>query len=486
MARINTNIPAVVAQRTLLQTQRDLQVSLERLSSGLRINRGADDPAGLINSEALRAEIAGLEKAVSNSQRAMNIIATTESSLDETASLLIDVQGLIVEMANRGALSPEEIEANQLQIDNAVKSITRIANTAQFAGRKLLDGSLDYSISGVNSNSITMLNVHQANFGSRAYIPVAVEMVTTAEKAELQFRSSQATLASNVSIEVTGNAGVTTINLVAGAPLSSIVTAINAQTESNGVEATLLDGDSNPATNSGISFRSVEYGTDQFVRVSELPGSGSFSTVDATGSSVIEDHGTDAVAIINGTRSTGRGLDLVMNTTMLEMTVRVDENFASGATTSFSITGGGALFQLGPDVNPNQQVNMAVQSVAASRLGDATVGFLSQIVKGADYEAARSVTNTGVASNIVTEAIRQVSVLRGRLGAFERNTLQTNINSQRIALENLTASESAIRDTDFAYETSRLTRAQILLNAGTAVLAIANTSSQNVLSLLGG
>jgi flagellin len=115
MARINTNIPAVVAQRALRQSQQDLQTSLERLSTGLRINRGADDPAGLINSESIRAEIAGFDKAISNSQRATNIIATSEGSLGEISSLLIDIQGLIVEAANKGAMSPEEIRANQLQ-----------------------------------------------------------------------------------------------------------------------------------------------------------------------------------------------------------------------------------------------------------------------------------------------------------------------------------------------------------------------------------
>jgi len=117
MARINTNVPAIVAQRALRQSQRELQVSLERLSSGLRINRGADDPAGLISSELLRAEISGVQKSISNSQRAINIIATAEGSLNEVASLLTDIQGLIVEIANDAAMSEDEKQANQLQIN---------------------------------------------------------------------------------------------------------------------------------------------------------------------------------------------------------------------------------------------------------------------------------------------------------------------------------------------------------------------------------
>ena len=183
MARINTNVPAIVAQRTLRQNQRDLQISLQRLSSGLRINRGADDPAGLINSESLRADIAGTDKAISNSQRAINIIATSEGALNEVASLLIDIQGLIVEIANNAAMSNDEKQADQLQIDSAIDSITRISNTTSFAGRKLLDGSLGYVTSGIDFTKLAGANVLGAQFGSFPYIPVNVNVTTSAQKA---------------------------------------------------------------------------------------------------------------------------------------------------------------------------------------------------------------------------------------------------------------------------------------------------------------
>lgn len=478
MARINTNVPAVIAQRTLRQNQRDLTISLERLSSGLRINRGADDPAGLINSEMLRAEIAGVNQAVSNSQRAISIIATTEGALNEVASLLIDVQRLIVESANTGALSPEEIRANQLQIDSAVESITRIANTSTFAGRKLLNGSLDYVTSGVNKSDIAALDLHGVQFGSASYIPVDVVVTASAQKGELQFRNSQIT--ESISIEIAGPKGVTTLSFLSGTKASAMVAAVNIIKEANGVEAYLINS-ANPA--SGVAFRSVGYGSDQFVSITTLPNSGDFSVTDTDGAVVKMDRGRDAAATINGAQSIGRGLELILNTAGLSLSLTLTEDFGLNST-SFAITGGGALFQLGPDVNTNQQVNIGVQSVAASRLGNTAVGFLSQIVTGAEFAVDRG--NTAKASDIVNEAIRQVAVLRGRLGAFERNTLQTNINSLSITMENLTASESAIRDTDFAYETSRLTRNQILVNAGTSVLALANSTPQSVLSLLQG
>ncbi|MBI4580437.1 MAG: flagellin [Planctomycetes bacterium] len=481
MARINTNVPAIVAQRTLRQTQRDLQLSLERLSSGLRINRGADDPAGLINSETLRAEIAGVDKAISNSQRAINIIATTEGALNEVAALLVDIQGLIVETANDAALSDEEKRANQLQIDSAIESITRIANTTTFAGRKLLNGSLDYVTSGVDTAALATLAVTGVQFGTATFIPVDIVVTTSAQKGELFWRNSAVPAGQNIAIEVQGTKGVTTFEWGSGVTAARILAAVNMESQATGVEAVYINS-ANPA--SGIIFRSTGYGSDQFVSIRDLPTGDPLGTVDALGSAKVRDEGQDAIALVNGATARGRGLDLTLNTRTLDVNFTLREDFGLGSTT-FAITGGGALFQLGPDVSTNQQVNIGVQSVAATKLGNANVGFLSQIMQGQEFEVMGGPVKASRASDIIEVAIRQVSVLRGRLGAFERNALQTNINSLTITMENLTSSESAIRDTDFAAETSRLTRSQILVNAGTSVLALANTTSQSVLSLLG-
>ena len=129
MARINTNIGSLVAQRQLNRTNQELNLALERLSTGLRINTGEDDPAGLISSEALRSDISNINKALSNTQRANNIIATADSALGEVSALLDSIKGLIVETANNGSLSAEQIAANQLQVDSALHAINRIALT---------------------------------------------------------------------------------------------------------------------------------------------------------------------------------------------------------------------------------------------------------------------------------------------------------------------------------------------------------------------
>jgi flagellin len=476
MARINTNVSSLTAQRGLARSQKTLGETLQRLSSGLRINRGADDPAGLIASETLRSEISGVNQAIDNSSRASNVIATAEGALQEVASLLLNVKDLIVEAANSGAMSPDEIAANQLQIDSAVESITRISNTTTFAGLHLINGSLDYITSGVDNTAINALHIQQANFGTNSNIPVQIDVITSGQTAELQFRASA--VASSVSIEVAGNNGVEVLTFVSGTTASAIAYAINRTSDATGVAAQLINS-ANPL--SGISILSEGYGSRSFVSVRTQSATGAFATTDQNGNTRQRDEGVDAVATINGSLTVGEGLNLKLNTTTLDLELKLNESFGLGQT-SFAVTGGGALFQLGPQVTSNQQVNIGIGSVAASKLGDDDIGFLNDLVTGG---RAALVSDPRSASLILERAIRQVAVLRGRLGAFEKNTLQTNINSLSVTLENVTASESNIRDADFAEETAALTRAQILTQAGTSVLATANTTPQTVLSLLG-
>jgi flagellin len=488
MTRINLNIPAVQAQRQLAVTNRSLQQSLQRLSSGLRINRGADDPAGLIVSTRLRTEITAAGQAIRNSERAINVLATAEGALAEIQALLLDVRDLTIEAANSGAFSDDEIRANQLQIDSAVESITRIANTTNFAGRKLIDGSLDFITSAVDANALNVVNVFRAKFAKSDFVNVDVSVLQSAEQGMLFFNASTVTTG-DVTLELAGPQGVVTLTLSSGSTAADIVTAVNNQTDANGVEAVLTNS-ANPS--SGMVFRSVEYGTDSFVSVNiiqdEDPPVGQFrdSLADASGASVLRDEGQDVVALINGTETLGEGLKAILNTTLLTMDLTLDPTFAQQTTsaTTFSITGGGSLFQLGPQVDANQQEQIGIQSVSATRLGNPLIGFLAEIVTGGDKSLVNG--EFRAASDIIDESLDQISVLRGRLGALERNMLDTNIRQLQITFENLTAAESVIRDTDFAVETTELTRAQIMQAAGTSILAIANSSNQSALSLLGG
>jgi flagellin len=445
------------------------------LSTGLRINTGADDPSGLIASEGLKSEIAGINQAINNSTQATNVISTADAALGQVSDLLLDIKGLLVQSANTGALTPDQLAANQLQIDSAVQSITRISNTTTFAGLNLLNGSLNYVTSGVNTSAIQALQIDQASFGTNSTIPVDVNVLTSAKPAELEFRASSIT--KSTTLDIAGASGTTTLSFTSGATASSIAFAINRVSDSTGVTASLINS-AHPA--SGIVFSSTGYGSANYVSVTALQG-GTFTTDDSAGNQVSRVTGVDAVATINGALTVGQGLNLHVDNASLDVSLTLNKDFGVGKT-SFDITGGGALFQLGSTVQSNQQVNIGIQSIAASALGDEQTGFLSDLVTGGSATVVDGHSET--ADQIVALAISQVSNLRGKLGAFEENTLNTNVDSLNSALENVTSSESTITDANFAEETANLTRAQILVQAGTSVLATANSTPKDVLSLL--
>lgn len=517
MSRINSNIPSLVARSNLRKANDDLQVRLERLSTGLRINRGADDPAGLIVSNRLGSEISGLNQAVRNSERASSVISTAEGALNEAAELLNSIKGLVVEASNTGAISDEERAANQLQIDSAIDSVTRISDSTSFGGLKLLNGSLDYVMSGLRTSAITKAQVLNANMTNRTNLQVNVETIASAQTGRLILRGDTLPsttpagptpnvthLPSAVRVEIAGPRGVRTIEFISGATMAQVRDAVNNFKDATGVSASLY------GTTSGVVFNSMDFGSDEFVSVKAINSSGgatSFNTykfpdanpvvspiVWASMESGTRDSGRDVIALINGSLGTGNGLRVRLpdSTNLgLDLTLNVDLATDPGDTTTFYITGGGALYQLGGDINSSQQINIGLPSVAASRLGGTLIRQPNNTLKMQFLESIKSggandLRSGGFqnASDILINAIDEISVIRGRLGALEKNTLDTNVRSIQTAIENLTSSQSTIRDADFAAETANLTRAQILNQASTSVVQLANQQSQSVLSLL--
>jgi len=463
----------------LNSNSRDQDLRLQRLSSGLRINAGKDDPAGLIASETLRSEMAGIAQAIDNSERASSVIAMAEGALNEVSSLLLDLKGLINASANEGALAPEETKANQLQIDSAVSSINRIANSTQFEGETLLNGSLAFTTTGVDITEIKDLSIDEVRFGTASTVDVTVEMDTIAERGELWFAGSA--VAAAVTLEIAGNKGVEVFSFAADTTYTAIASAINQAKDVTGVSAkasATFDG-----ATSGITFQSTEYGAKKFVSIE--PRTGTFATTLNDGATAAtRDLGVDAAVSINGVSAVADGLAIQINGSTVAFQATLDASLnVVDSTSSFTITGGGAQFQLGPNVNAQQMSIIGIQSVAAHRLGTSANGYLRDIQTGGIKSIIDGYYQD--ADEIVDDAIQQVARLRGRLGAFQKNTLETNVNNLQVTLENVTASESAIRDADFAAETAALTRAQILVQAGTSVLSIANASPRNVLALLG-
>ncbi len=697
MSRINTNVTSLVAQNILGRSNSALEQALNRLSTGLRINTGKDDPAGLIASENLRSDITSIKRAISNTDRANQVIATADSALGQVSSLLNDIRGLVTEAANSGAITPDQIAANQLQIDSSLEALNRIAQTTTFQGRRLLDGSLDFiTTAGTGFGTVSDLKIDQANLGATGQVAVAVDITAAATQAQitnngipaavtgvaatttLSLSHTVAQASGAITLDTTGASGFTLtadasgpaaaaagngftgINIIDGAVAGTsydantgilsvtvditggdntvadlyaainagsdfvasaisggtetitttnastgtlsggrdagagtiTVTAATASATTNGVTLTLIEdntvaagtavaalngsnievrvngsvsystintainnladynsalsgtsGDTNystaddtppaaatfaggvtasggldsdivfeiagvtgaevlsfgagttitqivdainavsdatgvQATNNGgvLGLSSTEYGSDAFVSLSVLNGDGNDTF--ANGLSATRASGSDIVASVNGIAASGKGNTLSINTATLDLKLTVDAG--SSADVNFTINGGGALFQLGPDVVSNQQARIGITSVNTARLGGVN-GKLFQLGSGGTSDLASDPTT---AARIVEEAIDQVTSLRGRLGAFQRTSLETNRNALNDTLVNLTDAESQIRDADFAAETAALTRAQILVQSGTAVLAITNQNPQNVLSLL--
>jgi flagellin len=520
MARINTNVSSIIAQSKLANTQQELGLRLERLSTGLRINRGKDDPAGLIISERLRSDIRGVETGVKNTQRASSMISTTEGALAEVSDLLNSVRSLIVEAASTGARSDDERRANQLQIDSAIESITRVSNTASYGSLKLLNGQLDYTTSGVQTSAISTLKVNNASRIDQANLQVTVDVIASAQYGALLYNGATTpagVLLSSMNLEIAGPTGVQTVNLASGITLAQVVTAVNSFRGLTGVEASLINNNAS----SGLVFRSIEYGSDAFVSVRRLGGPSNpssdswdmyrfnndepvvfgspfdWATLIAANDIVpaTRDIGRDVSALINGNLAEGRGLKAILNKPTLGIEADLAESVATDpalAAFSFYITGGGALFQLGGDVTALQQATIGIASVSASKLGGSLVNgslqYLSSLKDGEGNSLRESIARGGdftASQSILAKAMDEVTFIRGRLGAFERNVLEPNQRALQSQFENLTASESLIRDADFAVETSKLTRAQILSSAGTSVLSLANQQSEQVLQLLG-
>ena len=485
MSRINTNVTALLGARVLNANNRSLASSLEKLSTGLRINRGADDPAGLIASENLRKEIRGTETGIKNAQRAINIVSTAEGALNEVSALLLDLQGLLVEVANEGGITAEEVDANQLQVDSILNSVNRIANTTEFGGIKLLNGNLAYTTSSVSSTYIGELKVNAAKLIDNATMTVNIKQLSAADTGHVRLSGLGTSGNQPLTLEIGSGRGTTELTFAGSTKISAMVFAINQVREVTGVSAALS------GATVAANLYSIDFGSDAYVSVETLSGSQTDIIVNkaiaGANDTTAKDYGVNAIATVNGTSAVANGKKLTIRTAMLEIEADLNGTAALSAadwSTTFGILGtGGTDFALGSSVTAQALESIGIENIATTKLGNADDGYLNTLKSGGTN--ALDGDNLYTAQKIVQDAIKDISTLRGRLGSFQKNTLETTINSLGVARENLLAAESAIRDTDFASETANLTRSQILVNAATSVLAQATFAPQSVLSLLG-
>lgn len=394
---INTNIAALNSYRNLTNTQNDLSKSLEKLSSGLRINRAADDAAGLAISEDLRAQIGGTKQAVRNAQDGISVVQTAEGALTETHSILQRMRTLSVQASNDGGLSDTAKGNIKDEMDQLKTELTRISETTQFNGTKLLDGKYSGVFQvGANNSAQDKITVDVKTASGEGLGAVGLGL----DGLDVTAVAANATTGTNTTAAESGTAGVLTLG--AADDYSDDATAVGLFSKLNG---TITIG------NKSLDLTSVDY---------------SAATDAATAQTALQTALTTA--------------------------------FGAGAATADASGGAGI------------------------EITTATVTGTAAEVAAAESSFAQA-SGATEAIDLIDSAITEVSKVRSGLGAVQ-NRFDHTINNLNVAVENLSASESRIRDTDMASEMVSFTRSQILSQAGTAMLAQAKSLPQSVLQLL--
>jgi flagellin len=497
---INTNINSLTAQRNLGMTQNSLSSAIQRLSSGLRINSAKDDAAGLAISERFTGQIRGMNQAVRNANDGISLAQTAEGALGSAGNILQRVRELAVQSAN-ATNSASDRAALNAEVGQLTSELDRIAKTTQFNGTNLLDGSFGSAVFQVGANANQSITATSANFSTTKYgnnrIGSAVA-ATAGAPGDLVAGSSAgatATIAGLTSsailgdtLTINGSLGTSTAAVTAGDSARNVAAAINAKTGITGVAATA---------------RTV-------IDATTFTGGGSYSLA------VVSDNISPA-APVTITFTVGAGVN---NADSLAAGIQAfnDKSSATGITAKLNAAGSGITLTnaTGSDIQitNNSTANpltLGTQAVAAAAVGyatgsltldsDKTYGITSTVAAGAGktgfFVAAASASQLQAASTLdvstVESATRTLSTVDAALSAVNgqranygalQSRFDTTIANLQTTSENLSASRSRIQDADFAQETANLSRAQILQQAGTAMVAQANQIPQGVLALL--
>ena len=488
---INTNVSSLTAQRNQGMSQASLATSIQRLSSGLRINSARDDAAGLAISERFTSQIRGLNQAVRNANDGVSLAQTAEGALKAAGDILQRVRELAVQSAN-ASNSASDRQALNAEVGQLVAELDRIAQTTEFNGQKLIDGTFGTAQFQVGANAGQTIVAATANLRTTQY---GNNQVVSAGGA-----ASGAAFGANSttsgSVVVNGALGSQTISIAANATAKTIADNINLQTANTGVTATArteteltfsaagaysLNLRSDNATNESISFSlSAASGADGLssaisainekssktgvIASLNTAGTGIILT-NATGNDIYVGDTTVAnggnVSVIKQSRDISTGaLTAVSGTVTLTADTTADNSISSGYITL--------------DSDKSYAVDVTTSNAftdTASTLKKVSNLDVSSVIKATD------------ALKTVDSALSFINGERAKLGALQ-SRFDTAIANLQVTSENLTASRSRIQDADFASETAALSRAQILQQAATAMVAQANQLPQGVLALL--
>ena len=491
---INTNIASLNAQRNLSTSQSALNTSLQRLSSGLRINSAKDDAAGLAISERLSSQIGGLNQAARNANDGISLAQTAEGALTQIGSNLQRIRDLAVQSANASNSVTDRAALNN-EASQLISEINRVASNTNFNGVNLLDGSFSaqtfqvgangtsndqITISSIASAKSNALGVGAGSSSSTTVTGAGAVTTNTFAAGDLsingyQVGASASDGVSNVNASASGIAKAAAINAVSGQTgVTATVGSTTVAGASNSSATAIASGD---ITINGVNIGALSASTTGAGRGAQL--SGAINAVsNQTGVTATFNTSTGAIAL---TAADGRNIDVVTSTNAAAVTANTGLTQTSGVTTIATST---------LTLSSTSSAGITVANGVGSGLAAANItgGYTSATVTvGAGVSSLNLSTAAGATAALTTidSALQSINTSRASLGAYQ-NRFSSAVSSLQTTSENLTASRSRIRDADFASETATLTRGQVLQQAGTAILAQANALPQGVLALLRG
>jgi flagellin len=475
---VNTNVLSLNAQRNLSNSEGALGQALERLSSGLRINSAKDDAAGLAIAERLTTQIRGLNQAVRNANDGISLSQTTEGALNEVVSNLQRIRELAVQSAN-GTNSGDNRAALDAEVQERLAEIDRIANQTNFNGLNVLDGTFGAATFQVGSevgDTITLDLSASARTGDLGQIAqdTGAAAVDANGIGSNEVTINGTTVANSSNFEGDTAAGQTADSAFAKAA------AINA----SGISGVTAEANATVVTadNAGAGVTLDDAGDNYTLEVNGV------TVVDVTGTGAVSQD--DLVAAINNATSVTGVTASVNDSNTIELTAADGRNITVNATLTNNAGGGdstafdtGAAATTRADVTLTSPTGAITVVDANNRLGfgSTTIALDTETLSGVDIT---TVENSEDAINRVDAALATINAQRGDLGAVQ-NRLESTISNLSNVVVNLEASRSRIIDADFAAETAKLTRAQILQQAGVSVVSQANAAPQSVLGLLG-
>ena len=427
MLRINTNSMAVNAQRNLGISSLAYAKSMEKLSSGLRINRAADDAAGLAISEKMASQINGISQGVNNAMDGINLIQTAEGAVTETETILQRMRTLAVQASNDTLVQSDRSKIQE-EVKQLREELTQIAWRSEFNTRKIFDGSAAATAVDINGSAEVKQNMRVGQ--ENITIPMFGDLLSNVSATTVTGPASPRTAAT---VDAAFQFKIVAWQMNAAAPVS---VAVEVRSSIDGLVTTIRLGlgVANPGGTNGIYTLTV--GTNG-VNMSIGQVNVSFANIS------VSDIG---------------------KTALIQVTARKEAITVDKALT----------MQVGP--NEGQFVKIGFDDMSANALRLERVSFV-----GTTDEDSRMLAQNAI--GVIDDALEKVNTMRARIGAVQ-NRLESNIRNLNVTKENLTNSQSAIRDTDFTSESTNLTKQQIMVQAGTSILTQANVNSQNALSLL--